>query len=70
MSAAAEIISQIDEDAYAALSIGHDLYCYEVAMEIMWEAGRIDGPHDPSLLDEIKADIAEAKYQCRCDEAE
>lgn len=68
MSAAAEIIDQIDEDEMAARSVGHSLYCYEVAMEIMWEQGRIAGPHDPRVLDEIKGDIAERKYQCRCDE--
>lgn len=65
-----EIIAQIDQDAIDALSIGHSVECYEIAMEILWEAGRIDGPHDPALLDEIKADIAEQKYRCCCDEAE
>jgi hypothetical protein len=68
MSAAAEIIEQIDQDEMDAMSVGHSLYCYEVAMEIMWEGGRIAGPHDPKLLDEIRGDIAEQTYRCRCDE--
>jgi hypothetical protein len=70
MSTTAEIIEQIDQDETDAMSVGHSVYCYEVAMEIMWEQGRIDGPHDPSLLDEIRCDIAEQKYRCRCDEQE
>lgn len=63
-----EIIEKIDEDEIIAKGLGHDLYCYEVAVEILWEQERITDEADAE--DEITADIAEGKYQCRCDEAE
>lgn len=62
-----EIIEQIEQDAIDAQALGHSVECYETAMEIMWEQGRIDSPHDPRLFDEIRADIAEQRFECRCD---
>lgn len=71
-----EIMAEINEDEAIGAALGHDGYCYSSHQEDVSEKlGALTGrPYEVidgmTILDHIKADIAQGKYRCCCDGVE